>query len=95
MRMHKRYYFDTSVWHDFFEDRNEPNFPKGEWAKKLVDKIIAEKSKIIVSEVVKNELITLGYSRYDVEELFFPFRYIIDFVYSNKKQFGRAKDLSK
>ena len=35
----QRYYLDTSIWLDLFEDRNEPNFPKSDWAEKLNQKI--------------------------------------------------------
>jgi len=38
--MEKRFYLDTSIWLGFFEERDEPNFPKGTWAKKLIKKII-------------------------------------------------------
>ena len=36
--MNEKFYFDTSIWLDFFEDRNEPNLPKSDWARKLVTK---------------------------------------------------------
>jgi len=92
--MEKRFYFDTSIWLDFLEKRDEPNLPKGTWAKELIEKIIKNKDKIVLSEVIKNELIGLGYSRYELESIFFPFQKILISVYSNKKQFGKAKDLS-
>ena len=92
--MAKRFYFDTSIWLDFLEKRDEPGLPKGTWAKKLIEKIIKNKDKIVLSEVIKNELIGLGYSRYELESIFFPFQKILISVYSNKKQFGKAKDLS-
>ncbi len=92
--MSKRYYFDTPIWLDFFENRDEPNLPKGEWANKLIDKIIAEDKRIIYSDAVKDELIDLGYSINEVEKLFEPLNRILIFVESTKKQFGKAKDLS-
>lgn len=36
-----------------------------------------------------------GYSKYEIEYLFFPFRKNLIYVFSNKKQFGKAKDLFK
>ncbi len=54
--MEKRFYFDTSIWLDFFENRDEPNFPKGTLAKKLIDKIIKEDWKIIYSDLNLMEL---------------------------------------
>lgn len=93
--MSKGYYLDTSIWLDFFENRNEPKIQKGTWAKMLIGKIINDNSKIILSEVVKNEMIALGYSRYEIEDLFKPFQRIIVNIYSTRRQFGLAKDLSK
>lgn len=91
--MEKKYYLDTSIWLDFLEDRNEPDFPKSDWAKKLVERILIEKGIIIVSEAVKNELVGLGYSKYEIEIMFRPFQSIIQEVYTDKKQYGKAKDL--
>jgi len=90
-----KFYLDTSIWLDFLENRNEPNFPKGDLAKKLISKIINENGKIILSKAVKNELITLGYSKYDIEILFNLFRNNIIEIHTNKKQYGKAKDLKK
>ncbi len=93
--MQKRFYFDTSIWLDFFENRNEPNFPKGDRARELVRKIIKEGGCLIMSEAVKNEMLERGYSRYDIENMLFSFRRFIVNVYSTKRQFGKARDLSK
>ncbi len=93
--MSNRYYFDTSIWLDFFENRDEPKIKKGTWAKMLIEKIINDNGKIVLSEVVKNEMIALGYSRYEIEELFKLFQNILINVYSTERQFRRAKDLSK
>ena len=90
----KKYYFDTSIWLDFFENRDEPNLPKGEWANKLVDRIISEDSKIVYSDAVKDEITDLGYIPNDVEKLFEPLNRILIFAEATKKQFGKAKDLA-
>ena len=91
----KKYYLDTSIWLDFFENRDEPNLPKGKFVKELIKKILNNNDKIICSEVIKNEMLELGFLRYEIDFLFFPLRKILVYVYSNKKQFGKAKDLSK
>ncbi|GBE20548.1 PIN domain protein [archaeon BMS3Abin17] len=93
--MTKLFYLDTSIWLDFLEDRNEPNMPKSDWAKKFIENIILYDDKIIISDVVINELIALGYSEYDLEEIFLGFDEIIIRKNSLKKQVGKAKDLSK
>ncbi len=90
----KKFYFDTSIWLDFFEDRDEPNLPKSQWAKVLINKIIKENYKVIMSNVNYKELEKAGYSRYDIKELLIPIRKILVLVSSTDKQVGRAQDLA-
>ena len=54
--MTEKFYFDASIWLDFFEERDEPNFPKSQWANNLLNKIIRTDGRIIVSDIVVNEL---------------------------------------
>ena len=93
--MNEKFYLDTSIWLDFLEERNEPNLPKSDLARNLIAKIISENDKIIVSEVIKNEMVELGFSHYEIDNVFLPWQRIIILVYSTKKQFGKAKDISK
>ncbi len=90
----EKFYFDTSIWLDLFENRNEPNLPKGKWASELVSKIIKNDDIIIYSDNNIFELIVLEYSKYELEKMFKPLRPILLFVESTKKQIGQAKDLS-
>ena len=93
--MGERYYFDTSIWLDFLEDRDKPNLPKTTWAKKLIDKIALSKSTIILSDNNLLELESLGYSRIDISILLHSLRSIIVRVESTSQQIGKAKDLSQ
>ncbi len=88
------FYLDTSIWLDLFENRNEPNFPKGENAKKLMAKIIKDDDKIIFSNNNFFELITLGYTKYEIKLSLNEFRKTIYYVWSTGKQFRRAKDIA-
>jgi predicted nucleic acid-binding protein len=92
--MTERFYLDTSIWLDFLEKRDEPNFPKGVRAKELVENIIQNGGKIILSDVIKNEMIGLGYPRYDIDSVFIPFYELLIHIHSDEKQVRRAKDLS-
>ena len=92
--MNKKYYLDTSIWLDLFENRNEPNLPKGDFAKGIMNKIIKEDCKIIYSDAVKDEMIELGYNEQEAENLLGPLKACLVFVEFTKKQFGKAKDLS-
>ena len=89
------YYLDTSIWLDFFEARDEPNFPKGTWAKELIKKITRDENKILFSNINMLELINVGYSKYEIKELLQSLRLIIIFVESTEKEIGKAKDLAQ
>lgn len=94
MEMQKRYYLDTSIWLDFLEGRDEPDFPKSSLAKELVNKIIKEGNKIIYSDLILIELRKIGYSKYDLEYMFAPLRKNLVFMEATPKQVGKGRDLS-
>ena len=89
------YYFDTSIWLDLFENRDEPNLPKGRWANELVAKIISEGGRIVYSNLTIKELRFNGYNEYDLYGRFQEIRYLLIYVRVSTEQHGRAKDLSK
>ena len=92
--MTQKYYPDTSIWLDFFENRNEPNLPKGDWAHKLLDKITQNNDKIIYSDNNIYELNMIGYSTHELGAVLQPLKPILIFVESTEKQISKAKDLS-
>src|SRR3989344_2867020 len=92
--MSKIFYLDTSIWLDFFENRNELNIPKGTWAQDLIDKIIREDYSIIYSDINLIELRCVGYSEDELNTLFKPLKPIVLFIESTNKQIGKAKDLA-
>lgn len=89
------YYFDTSIWLDLFENRDEPNFPKGKWAEQLVQKILREDGRIIFSNVNIEELTRFGYGHQEIWNRMGGLRKIVIFVRSKEKLRGKAKDLSE
>ena len=90
----KRFYLDTAIWLDLFENRDEPNLPKGKWSSELISKIVKNDDIIIYSDNNIFELIVVGYSQYELEKMFKSLRPILLFVESTEKQIGLAKDLS-
>ncbi|HLC55049.1 MAG TPA: PIN domain-containing protein [Candidatus Nanoarchaeia archaeon] len=88
------YYFDTSIWMDFFENRDEPHLPKGELAHKLMTHIAKNNDKIICSDFVVAELRLADYPLFEIEGLFEKLNHIIIWVESTEKQIRKAKDLS-
>jgi predicted nucleic acid-binding protein len=87
-----RYYFDTSLWIDMVEKRGD----HGEIAIQLMQKIILEESKVIVSTTVLRELGEFGYTAQDIKK-------ILDAVPGENRlkvqvsrvQFDEAKRLSR
>ena len=92
--MAEKYYFDTSIWLDFFEYRDEPNFPKGRWAQELINKIIESDAKILYSDTNIYELNIVGYTPFEIDNMLKKFKSILIFVESTEKQIGKAKDLA-
>lgn len=64
--MTKAFYFDTSIWLDFFEKRGE----NGEKALKLIIKIIEEDLIIAYSDLTIKEFKQLNYSQNQINEIF-------------------------
>ena len=92
--MTEKYYLDTSIWLDFFENRNESNLPKWDWAHKLLDEITKNNYKVIYSDIVILELGVVGYQSQEIEKLFEKIKPILIFVESTEKQMRKAGDLS-
>ena len=92
--MAEKYYFDTSIWLDYFEDRDEPNFPKSTWARDLVKKIVKNSDKIVYSDNNMYELFLVGYDAKEIDILTKDFRPLLIFVESTEKQVRKARDLS-
>ena len=69
--LEKRYYFDTSIWLDFLEKRDEPNMPKSEWALRLVDNITKNDDTIVYSDLTLMELKNAEHSKEQIINTFF------------------------
>ena len=55
--MKKRYYLDTSIWMDIYEDRIGYNGePLGDYGLKLLLKIRSEGDALVISDIVMKEL---------------------------------------
>ncbi|MBN1376962.1 PIN domain-containing protein [Candidatus Woesearchaeota archaeon] len=67
--MKNKYYIDTCIWRDYFENRKDKFRPLGEWAFKLFKKIILNNEKVIYSEVVVEELLNY-FNKEKIKEIF-------------------------
>lgn len=63
--MNNRYYFDTSIWIDIYDQRGY----NGKVAKQLMKKIILASEIIIYSDVVIIELKRLGFSEHEINQI--------------------------
>jgi len=79
---------------DFFEDRNEPDFPKGKLIQQLLQKIVLDDGIIVYSDVHLLELENVGYPGYEIEELFKPLKPVLMFAESTEKQRRRAGEIA-
>jgi predicted nucleic acid-binding protein len=68
--MAEKYYIDTCVWRDHYENRHGPGGrPLGDYATALFTKIMKDKDTIIFSEHIIYEL-TKAFASEDIEEMF-------------------------
>ena len=89
-----RFYLDTSIWLDLFEERNEEHLHKYTLIQQLLDKIMQLNGFIVYSKIILNELADAGYSFYELPILFKPYRPFLIYVSYNHYHAGKARDLA-
>ena len=83
--MHKKFYVDTSIWRDYFEDRKDNMRPLGEFAFQFLQKCKEKNYAIVLTTEVIKELM-IDYSKERVQKLFENFKeQIIQIGYSNQE----------
>ncbi|MBI2452350.1 PIN domain-containing protein [Candidatus Pacearchaeota archaeon] len=86
--MKKRFYFDTSIWLDFYEKRGK----NGELTKELINKIIKDEDVVAYSDIVVKELKNIGYSGNEINEMLSVTR--VEMIHIKKEQLEEAKKLA-
>ena len=91
----QKYYLDTCIWRDYFENRSDRFRPLGDWAFKLIKKIIEENNFIMISDLVEEEL-SIDYGNKEIENIFsiIPKELLIRISVSNL-QFKEAINISR
>jgi len=85
---------DTSIWIDVYEDRKGFNGePLGEYGLKLLSDILARKDKIIISEILIDEL-SGRYSLSHILGMLKPFEDIIEKIIPTEEEKKIAKKIS-
>ena len=66
--MPQKFYFDSSIWRDYYENRSDKFRPLGEWALKLINNIIENGDYIIYSDFIVKEL-KIKYSEEEIKNI--------------------------
>ncbi|MCX6709136.1 MAG: PIN domain-containing protein [Candidatus Woesearchaeota archaeon] len=88
-----RYYLDTSIWLDHYENRTDRFRPLGEWALALLSLIKERKDTILVSDVILRELGTY-YSELQIMEIFKSYAHLIENIKPTDNQMKLSKTIS-
>ena len=67
--MTRRFYLDTSIWRDYYENRNDKFRPLGEWALKFIQQCLENNYFILYSDFLIEELET-AYQRPEISQIF-------------------------
>ncbi len=93
--MNKNYYFDTAIWVDFLNDRKGYNKePLGEYAYKLILKIIKNNNTILISDVLLKELKTI-YTEEEIKNMTNILKNSIKIIKVKPGQIKEAKQIHK
>lgn len=80
-----KYYFDTSIWFDYFENRSDKFRPLGEWAFALLAQIRERKDVLLISDVVLQEF-AVKFTELQIKDLLKPFVSVLVEIAATDKQ---------
>ncbi len=93
--MVKKYYLDTSIWMDVYENRlGYGNEAIGHSALKFLFDLLKGKSKVIITDMLVMEL-SKSYSLEQINGMFMPFRGVIEKVVVTGQQKEESKRIAK
>ena len=94
--MVEKYYIDACIWRDFHENREDKFRPLGEWAFNLFRLIRETKSKVLYSDLIKDEL-SKDYNQEQIVEIFriISEEGLLEKIELKKEQFQEAAKLKR
>ncbi|PIN98890.1 MAG: hypothetical protein COT90_02215 [Candidatus Diapherotrites archaeon CG10_big_fil_rev_8_21_14_0_10_31_34] len=90
--MRKKFYLDTCIWRDYFEDRKDNLKPLGEFAFQFLKKCEKNNWKVLYSEFVVKEL-KKDYSEERIKEIFSSFQNLLVKVHISIEQIIESEKL--
>ena len=92
--MIKKYYLDTSIWMDIYEDRKGfRDEPLGDFALRLISVILTRKDTLVLSDLLIKEL-EMNYSIDEINGMVKPFESIVEKIVTSKKQHDESLKIS-
>lgn len=92
--MIEKYYIDTCIWIDLYEDREGYNGePLGEYAVTFLSSLQKKKAKIVITDILLKELQQF-YTDEQIRGMFFLFTPLIEKVVGSQNQFEEARNLA-
>jgi predicted nucleic acid-binding protein len=92
--MPEKYYLDTSIWIDYYENRKDKYRPLGDWAHRLLSLIEESNQTVLISELVMIEL-EKHLTPKKTQELLSIYREVIKEVNISKRQTEEARKISR
>ncbi|MBU2100101.1 hypothetical protein KKG83_00840 [Candidatus Micrarchaeota archaeon] len=91
--MLQKFYLDTAIRRDYFEDRKDGIRPLGEFAFQFLKTCQKNKCKVLFSDLVVEELKS-DYSDERISELFLPFEDVLVKVFLSDEQISESRKIS-
>ena len=94
--MAKKFYLDTSIWRDYYENRSDSQKQLGKLALQFLQKVIGEENIILYSDLVVQELM-IKYSKEEISSILSILFNIglLEKINTSKEQAKEASDLCK
>ena len=88
--MQQKFYLDTAIWRDYFEDRKDSMRPLGEFAFRFLKNCEKKGYTVLVSDTVVLEL-RVYYTEEKVRQVFSSFHGIIQNIEATQEQVSEAR----
>ncbi|MAE13608.1 hypothetical protein CMO92_03505 [Candidatus Woesearchaeota archaeon] len=94
--MSNRYYLDTCIWRDYYENREDRFRPLGQWAFEFFRMVKETESRVLTSDLIVDEL-SKAYNQTEILKIFkiLSDEALLENVKTQKKQVDEAARLKR